>query len=68
MISAPMPGRVLSVLVKVGDTVKKEQDVLILEAMKMENSIASDFAGKVKQVLVAEGDTVAVDTPLIEIE
>ena len=68
MIAAPMPGRVLSVLVKVGDTVKKEQDVLILEAMKMENSIASDFAGKVKQVLVAEGDTVAVDTPLIEIE
>ena len=58
----------MSVLVKVGDTVKKEQDVLILEAMKMENSIASDFAGKVKQVLVAEGDTVAVDTPLIEIE
>ena len=42
--------------------------MLILEAMKMENSIASDFAGKVKQVLVAEGDTVAVDTPLIEIE
>lgn len=68
VIAAPMPGRVLSILVKVGDAVKKEQDVLILEAMKMENSIASDYSGTVKQVLVAEGDTVAVDTPLIEIE
>lgn len=63
-----MPGRILSVLVKPGDKVTKGQDVVILEAMKMENSITSDYAGTVKQVLVAEGDTVAVDSQLVEIE
>ena len=46
----------------------KGQDVVILEAMKMENSIMSDYAGTVKQVLVAEGETVAVDSQLVEIE
>ena len=63
-----MPGRILKVLVAPGDTVAKGQDVVILEAMKMENSIMSDYAGTVKQVLVAEGETVAVDSQLVEIE
>ncbi|MEE1168880.1 MAG: biotin/lipoyl-containing protein, partial [Alistipes sp.] len=39
-----------------------------LEAMKMENSITTDYAGFVKQILVAEGDTVAADQPLVVIE
>ena len=68
VVTSPMPGRILSVLVKPGDKVTKGQDVVILEAMKMENSITSDYAGTVKQVLVAEGDTVAVDSQLVEIE
>ena len=68
VISSPMPGRILSVKVKVGDTVVRNQELLILEAMKMENSIMSDFKGKVKQILVAEGDAVAADAPLVELE
>lgn len=67
VITSPMPGRIWKMLVSVGDQVAKGQDVLILEAMKMENNIASDYAGTVKQILVAEGDTVAVDTKMIEI-
>lgn len=68
LISSPMPGRIFKMNVKVGDTVAKGQEILVLEAMKMENSIMSDYAGKVKQIFVAEGDTVAVDTRMMEIE
>ena len=66
-INAPLPGRVLSFKVKVGDSVTSGQEVAILEAMKMENSITSDFSGVVKQILVAEGDNLQSDTPMIEI-
>ena len=62
-----MPGRIIRVLVKPGDKVEAGQDVVILEAMKMENSIMASAAGTVKQLLVAEGDTVAADVQLIEI-
>ena len=67
VIAAPMPGKVLKVLVKPGDPVKRGQEVLLLEAMKMENSIQSAYEGVVKQILVGEGDNVAVDAPMIEI-
>ena len=67
-VNAPLPGRVVEVLIKVGDEVKSGQDVVILEAMKMENSISTDHKGKVKQILVVAGDSVQTDTPLIEIE
>ena len=67
IVAAPMPGKILEVLVKAGDAVKKGQDVVVLEAMKMENSIESDYEGVVKQVLVAAGDTVPADAPLVEI-
>lgn len=53
---------------KVGDTIKAGQDVIILGAMKMENSIASDYAGTVKQILVEVGDNVPTDAMLIEVE
>ena len=65
---APMPGSILRFTVKPGDTVTKSQTVVILEAMKMENSIATDYAGTVKRLLVKEGTTVAADAPMIEIE
>lgn len=68
VVAAPMPGSILQVLVKAGDAVKKGQAVVILEAMKMENSIASDYAGTVKRVFVKEGTTVSSDAPLMEIE
>lgn len=67
-VKAPMPGSILRFTVKPGDTVTKGQTVVILEAMKMENSIASDYAGTVKRLLVKEGSTVAADAPMIEIE
>lgn len=67
-VKAPMPGSILRFTVKPGDTVTKGQTVVILEAMKMENSIASDYAGTVKRLLVKEGTTVQADAPMIEIE
>ena len=68
VVTAPLPGRILSIDVKAGDTVKAGQEVLVLEAMKMENSIATDYAGKVKQILVEVGENVATDAVLMEIE
>ena len=67
-VKAPMPGSILRFTVKPGDTVTKSQTAVILEAMKMENSIATDYAGTVKRLLVKEGTTVAADAPMIEIE
>ena len=67
-VKAPMPGNVLRFMVKEGDKVEKGQAVVVLEAMKMENSIASDYAGTVKRLLVKEGTNVAADVPMVEIE
>ena len=67
-VKAPMPGSILRFTVKPGNTVTKGQTVVILEAMKMENSIATDYAGTVKRLLVKEGTTVAANAPMIEIE
>ncbi len=68
VISSPMPGRVFRLCVAVGDEVADGQDVIILEAMKMENNIATPFKGKVRQIFVNEGDSVATDGRLLEIE
>ncbi len=67
-VVAPLPGRVIEIKVKVGDKIAVGQEVVVLEAMKMENSITSDFAGVVKQILVSEGDAVQADSILIEVE
>lgn len=67
-VNAPLPGRVIAISVKVGDKVAVDQEVLTLEAMKMENSITTDYAGTVKQILVHEGETVPTDAVLVEIE
>ena len=67
-VVAPLPGRVVEILVKEGDEVKAGQDVIILEAMKMENAISTDYSGKVKQILVAGGESVQTNTILLEIE
>ncbi len=57
-VTAPMPGNILSVAVKEGDTVKEGQQLMILEAMKMENEILAPCAGKVTSIAVAKGSTV----------
>ncbi|MDE6778036.1 MAG: carboxylase, partial [Alistipes sp.] len=67
-VNAPLPGKILEIKVKVGDKVKVDDEVLILEAMKMENSITTDYAGTVKQILVSEGENVQTDAILIEVE
>ena len=57
-VRAPIPGRVVSVAVAEGDVVKAGQPLLVLEAMKMENQLCAEGAGKVERVLVAPGTTV----------
>lgn len=68
VVEAPMPGNIFKILVKPGDVVSKGQNVLVLEAMKMENNITSDYAGKVKRILTQEGKSVTAEAKLIEIE
>jgi biotin carboxyl carrier protein len=57
-IAAPMPGKVVRLLVKAGDTVEAGQGLFVVEAMKMQNEIRSPKSGKVERVLVAEGQAV----------
>ncbi len=57
-VTVPMQGTVVKVLVEVGDTVEAGQAVVVLEAMKMENQIATERAGTVKEINVSPGDTV----------
>ena len=57
-VSAPMPGKIMSVAVKPGDAVKRGQVLLILEAMKMQNEIMAPGDGKVADVRVAAGQSV----------
>ena len=67
-VKSPLPGIILEIKVKVGDTVKKGDTVLILEAMKMENNIHADKDGKVIAINVNNGDSVLEGTDLIIIE
>ena len=67
-VISPLPGRVIDIKVSVGDKVKAGQEVMTLEAMKMENTIETDYAGTVKQILVSVGDSVQTNTILIEVE
>ena len=57
-VAAPMPGNILAVNVAAGDTVKKGQVLMILEAMKMENEIMAPCDGKVTSVAVTKGAAV----------
>ena len=66
-INSPMPGSILKVNVAKGDTVKKGQSLLILEAMKMENDIKAPADGKVVEVKVSQGDCVSLGQTLIEV-
>lgn len=68
VVEAPMPGSIFKIQVQPGDIVSKGQSVIILEAMKMENNITSDYAGKVKRIFVKEGTSVQAGAKLIEIE
>lgn len=65
-LKAPMPGMVLKVMVNAGDTVKKGESLLVLEAMKMENNIKSPGDGTVSQVCISAGDKVEKNQVLIK--
>ena len=67
-VSAPIPGNILSVNVNVGDTVKRGQVLMILEAMKMENEIMSPCDGKVASVNTSKGATVETGALLCVIQ
>lgn len=64
-VKAPMPGNILDVKVKVGDTVKQGDALVVLEAMKMENDIPAPHDGKVVQVCVQKGATVNAGDALV---
>ena len=66
-VTAPMPGNILDIKVNVGDSVKENQVVIILEAMKMENEIITSVAGKVTGINVTKGQTVASGDTLITV-
>ncbi|MCL2200470.1 MAG: acetyl-CoA carboxylase biotin carboxyl carrier protein subunit [Oscillospiraceae bacterium] len=66
-ILAPLPGVVLEVKVKPGDAVKANQELVMFEAMKMENEIVATRAGTVKEVFVKKGDMLDSGTPVVSI-
>ena len=67
-VLAPMPGKIIDVLVNVGDKVSEDDELLILEAMKMENPVYAPADGVVKEIRVKKDDTVDSDQLLIIIE
>ena len=67
-ILAPMPGKIIDVLVNVGDQVSEDDELLILEAMKMENPVYATAGGVVKEIKVKKDDTVDSDQLLVVLE
>ena len=67
-IEAPMPGKIIDILVEEGSEVKEGEPIIILEAMKMQNEIASHVTGVVKSITVKKNDWVMKDDVMIEIQ
>jgi biotin carboxyl carrier protein len=67
MIHPPMPGRVISIKVKEGDSVRMGSPILVLEAMKMQNEVISNLDGIVREIRVSEGDLVESSDVLVVI-
>lgn len=66
-VTSPLPGVIISVNVKVGDPIKAGQEVAVLEAMKMENSIEATHDGTVTAVHVSKGDSIPEGAPIVTI-
>ena len=67
-VKAPMPGRVLEILVKTGSSISEGEGLVVLEAMKMENIIKSTREGVLKQIHINEGDSVEKNAVLLSFE
>jgi biotin carboxyl carrier protein len=67
MIKAPMPGKVIKIIVKEEEKIRKNQTLAIVEAMKMENEIKSSIQGYVKKIFVSAGDLVDSEKPLLQL-
>ena len=67
VIESPMPGSIMKIFVKEGETVEKGKVVLILEAMKMENDIVAEVSGTISKILVEEGAFVQAGSPMVEV-
>ena len=68
MVTSPMPGKVVKLLVKEGQEVAAGEGVIVVEAMKMENELKSALAGKVKEIFVGEGEVVDSGAKLLLVE
>lgn len=68
MIKSTMSGTVVKSLVSLGDTISEDQDVIVLESMKMEMMVQSEEEGKVKAILVNSDDFVQEGQDIIELE
>ena len=66
-VKSPLPGTITSINVKVGDVVKDGDTVVVLEAMKMQNNIETEFSGTVTSILVNQGDSVLEGAVLLTI-
>lgn len=66
-VTVPMPGKILDIQVHPGDKVQAGQVVVVLEAMKMENSITSEVSGTVNEIFVEVGETVSADTKVLDL-
>jgi biotin carboxyl carrier protein len=67
-VATPMPGKVIRVLVALGDRVESGQGLVVVEAMKMQNELKSPISGTVKQVQAVEGATVNANQVLVVVE
>ncbi|MBP8985645.1 MAG: acetyl-CoA carboxylase biotin carboxyl carrier protein subunit [Syntrophobacterales bacterium] len=67
-IVAPMPGTISEVLVQVGGVVKADEELIVLEAMKMENPICAPRDGKVREIKASEDDKVDTNEVLVVLE
>ncbi|NKB36912.1 MAG: biotin/lipoyl-binding carrier protein [Gammaproteobacteria bacterium] len=67
-VEAPLAGNIWEVLVKVGDSVEEDDELVIIEALKMENPVYAPADGTVKEIKVAKGDVVEEDDILIILE
>jgi len=67
-LTAPLPGVIISIEVREGETVKNGQELYVLEAMKMKNSILADRDGKIAAIHVSAGDQVRHNQPVMSFE